>query len=37
MNLDVQRLKPQEALEKLTELKRKAESYSISLTKKKNT
>src|SRR3990170_2010452 len=36
IKLHVQRLKPQEALEKLTELKRKAESYSISLTKKKN-
>src|SRR4030043_146096 len=36
IKLDVQRLKPQEALEKLIDLKRKAESYSISLTKKKN-
>jgi DNA mismatch repair protein MutS len=36
IKLDVQRLKPQEALEKLFELKRKAEYYSISLTKKKN-
>ena len=37
MKLDIKGLKPQEALEKLFELKRKAESFSISLTKKKNT
>jgi DNA mismatch repair protein MutS len=36
INLDVRSLKPQEALDKLIELKRKVDSYSISLTKKKN-
>lgn len=35
INLDVKSLKPQEALDKLIELKRKVDSYSISLTKKK--
>jgi DNA mismatch repair protein MutS len=36
INLDVKSLKPQEALNKLIELKRKVDSSSISLTKKKN-
>jgi DNA mismatch repair protein MutS len=36
VNLDVKALKPEEALDKLIELKRKVESYSISLTKKKS-
>jgi DNA mismatch repair protein MutS len=37
INLDVKSLKPEEALDKLIELKRKVDSSSISLTKKKNT
>jgi hypothetical protein len=36
MNLDITALKPEEALEKLIELKKKVDSYSISLTKKKS-
>ena len=36
MNLDITALKPEEALEKLIELKKKADSYSIALTKKKS-
>jgi len=36
INLDVKVLKPQEALDKLIDLKKKIDSYSISLTKKKN-
>jgi DNA mismatch repair protein MutS len=36
MNLDITALKPEEALEKLIELKKKVDSYSIALTKKKS-
>jgi DNA mismatch repair protein MutS len=36
INLDVRGLRPEDALEKLIELKKKVDSYSISLTKKKN-
>lgn len=35
INLDVKTLKPQEALDKLIDLKKKVDFYSISLTKKK--
>ena len=37
INLDVNALKPEEALEKLKDLKKKVNSYSIALTKKKST
>jgi DNA mismatch repair protein MutS len=37
INLNVNALKPEEALEKLVELKKKVESFSIALTKKKST
>ena len=36
LNLDVKALKPEEALEKLMDLKKKVNSYSIALTKKKS-
>jgi hypothetical protein len=36
INLDVKALKPEEALEKLMDLKKKVNSYSIALTKKKS-
>jgi DNA mismatch repair protein MutS len=36
MNLDMNALKPEEALEKLVELKKKVDSFSIALTKKKS-
>ena len=36
INLDVKTMKPEEAIEKLIDLKKKANSYSIPLTKKKN-
>jgi hypothetical protein len=36
VNLDVRTLKPEEALEKLMDLKKKVNSYSIALTKKKS-
>jgi hypothetical protein len=37
INLNVKALKPEEALEKLVELKKKVDSFSIALTKKKST
>jgi DNA mismatch repair protein MutS len=36
VNLDTKGMKPEDALEKLIELKKKVDSYCISLTKKKN-